>query len=79
MAEGSLEEAMDTLDERALVEQVLSKLPLLPAPYREVLTLRYVDGLEIGDIAAMLSVTENVISVRIFRALSKLRALCITE
>ena len=79
MAEGSLEEAMGTLDERALVEQVLSKLPLLPPPYREILTLRYVDGLEIGDIASMLSITENVVSVRIFRALSKLRTLCTTE
>lgn len=76
MAEGSLAETMDALDERALVEDVLSRLPKLSPAYREILTLRYIDGLEIGEIATLLSVTENVVSVRIFRALAKLRALC---
>ena len=48
----------------------------LSAAHREVLTLRYIDGMQIPEIALMLSVTENVVSVRIHRALSRLRELC---
>lgn len=76
MAQGSLREKEEELDELQLVEQILSRMPELPATYREVLTMRFVDGLGTGEIAEMLEVTENVISVRIHRGLAKLKILC---
>ncbi len=79
MAEGSLEETMEALDERALVDDVLSRVPELSPAYREIITLRYIDGLEIGEIADLLEISENVVSVRIFRALAKLRSLCTND
>lgn len=79
MAEGSFEDAADTLDSRALVAAIQSRMPDLPQQYREIITLRFVDGLGVGEIAEFLSVSENVVSVRIHRAVAKLRALCIPE
>jgi DNA-directed RNA polymerase specialized sigma24 family protein len=38
--------------------------------------MRFIDDLSVGEIAEMLSVTQNVVSVRIHRALAKLRELC---
>jgi RNA polymerase sigma-70 factor (ECF subfamily) len=40
--------------------------------YKEALTLRYMDGMSVKDIAAKLGATENTISVRIHRGLQKL-------
>ena len=41
--------------------------------YREVLLLRYIDDLSVTQIAKMLKVSENLVSVRLNRALSDLR------
>lgn len=76
MAEGSLDEAEEAIDERALLDRILARMPELPPPYREVLTLRFVDGFGTGEIAKLLEVSENVVSVRIHRGLAKLRTLC---
>ncbi len=40
--------------------------------YKEVLTMRYIDGLSVKEIAEKLDSTENNISVRIHRGLQKL-------
>lgn len=45
----------------------------MPDEQREILTLRYMLGWRIGDIAGFLGVTENNISVTIHRTLAKLR------
>ncbi|MGH7936062.1 MAG: RNA polymerase sigma factor [Chthoniobacterales bacterium] len=67
----TLEAAMDRFDgKRALVT-----LKTLPDAYREVLLLRYVDGLSPKEIAEMLGESENVVSVRVHRGLKKLRDL----
>jgi RNA polymerase sigma-70 factor (ECF subfamily) len=64
----TFEAAMERFDaKRALME--LKKLPDL---YREVLTLRYIDGLSPKEIAEVLEESENVVSVRIHRGLRKL-------
>jgi RNA polymerase sigma-70 factor (ECF subfamily) len=76
MADGSLAEEEEALDDKAAVEGIKARLPELPAPYRDVLTMRFIDDLSVGEIAEMLSVTQNVVSVRIHRALAKLRELC---
>jgi RNA polymerase sigma-70 factor (ECF subfamily) len=63
--------AVDRLDGA----RALSLLPELPAAYAEVLLLRFVEGLAPSEIAARLEVSENVVSVRIHRALKALRLL----
>lgn len=48
-------------------------LNLLPEEYRDILLLTYVEGMQPKDIAEIMSVTPNVISVRIHRGMEKLR------
>ena len=43
--------------------------------YREVLLLRYIEGLEVNEIATLLEETANVVSVRLNRATTKLKIL----
>jgi RNA polymerase sigma-70 factor (ECF subfamily) len=53
--------------------RVLEALTRLPEPYRESVTMRYVDGLSPQEIAAILDESENVVSVRVHRGLKKLK------
>lgn len=69
----ALEAALD--DARAL-EVIRRIMEELPEPYRAVLIMRYVDGLSPKEIAQALDETENAVSVRIHRALGRLRELC---
>ena len=79
LSEGIVVEEIEArLDERALIKVVRSRIPELPAHYREVLTLRFIDGFSTGEIAETIGVTENVVSVRIHRGVAKLRDLCNT-
>ena len=55
--------------------KILASLDLLDDQSREVLVMRFVDGLPPQDIAAMLGVTANVVSVRLHRATKKLKTL----
>jgi RNA polymerase sigma-70 factor, ECF subfamily len=63
------EECKKKLDEG----KVLTHLQSVPPPYREVLLLRYVDDLSPAEIAEVIGVSANVVSVRIHRGLRKLR------
>lgn len=67
----TLEKAMERLDGKAAI-LTLEKLGDL---YREVLTLRYVEGLSPKEIAMVTEESENVISVRLHRGLKKLKEL----
>ena len=67
----TLEAAIARLDGK----QALESLKRLPYIYGEVLTLRYVEGLNPREIAQMVDESENVVSVRIHRGLKKLREL----
>ena len=67
----TLEAAMGRFDGT----RVLVVLKELPDMYREVIMLRYIDGLTPQEIARILSESENVVSVRIHRGLKKLRTL----
>lgn len=60
-----------TLDGR----QALALLPQVPEKYREVLVLRFIDELRPKEIAALLEISENIVSVRIHRGLHVLRAM----
>jgi len=57
----------------ASVNEVLAVIDDLEKKDREVLLLRYVEGLEPKDIAEILSENANVISVRINRAIDKVQ------
>lgn len=48
-------------------------LKTLPEKYREVITMRYMDGFSPKEIAELIGESENAVSVRIHRGLSKLR------
>jgi len=63
---------VETKDEHA---QALALLECLPEKYREALVMRHIDGLSVKDIAHLTHETENVISVRIHRAIEKLQKL----
>jgi RNA polymerase sigma-70 factor (ECF subfamily) len=66
---GGLDELTFTLDaEKASV--LVGQLPLV---YREVITLRYIDGLGPKEISELIEATENVVSVRIYRGLKILK------
>ena len=65
----TLERAVERFD-GALVLEALTRLG---EPYREAVTMRFVDGLSPQEIAKILDESENVVSVRVHRGLKKLR------
>jgi RNA polymerase sigma-70 factor (ECF subfamily) len=71
----TLEAAIDRFDGK----RALKFLQKLPDPYREALTLRYIDSLTPSEIAEYIGTSENVVSVRIHRGLKKLRTLLENE
>lgn len=78
MSEGSVREVEESMDEQVLIETIRQRIADLPEHYRDVLTLRFIDGFSTGEIASMVGVSENVVSVRIHRGVAKLRVLCET-
>lgn len=60
-------------EEEAEVSLVLRHIARLDPAQREVLTLRYIEGLSVSDIAAIRKELPNTVSVRIARALKELR------
>lgn len=54
---------------------VLEKINELEPSYRQVIYLRFVEGFKPKEIADILNVSSNVVSVRLLRALEKLRAI----
>ncbi|MCF7815812.1 MAG: sigma-70 family RNA polymerase sigma factor [Candidatus Pacebacteria bacterium] len=69
--EGGIEELTFMLDAKK-ASLLICELPIV---YREVLTLRFVDGLGPKEISELTEETENVVSVRIHRALKILKGL----
>lgn len=63
---------IETKDEHT---QALALLECLPDKYREALVMRHIDGLSVKDIAHLTHESENVISVRIHRAIERMRML----
>jgi RNA polymerase sigma-70 factor, ECF subfamily len=60
-------------------ERAILYLQKIPDHYREIVLMRYVEELSIKEIAAILGETENNVSVRLHRALEKLKAIFDTE
>jgi RNA polymerase sigma-70 factor, ECF subfamily len=55
-------------------KQASELLASMPPVYREVLVLRFVDGLGPKEISDLIEETENVVSVRLHRGLKLLRS-----
>lgn len=70
LVEDNTESLAATLDGR----RAYDLLETLPDEYREVIVLRFIDGLGPKEISELIEETENVVSVRIHRALKVLRA-----
>lgn len=70
LTEHTAEALAATIDGR----QALDLVADLPDVYREVLILRFVDGLGPRDISTLIEESENVVSVRLHRGLKLLRA-----
>ncbi len=56
-------------------DHVREKMKSLPPKYEEVLVLRYVNDFSLKEIAATLNLKENLISVRLNRAVKQLEQL----
>ncbi|MBU0638962.1 MAG: sigma-70 family RNA polymerase sigma factor [Planctomycetes bacterium] len=56
------------------VGQVQRALRRLPARDREVLVLRYLEGLPVAELAAVLEVSHNAVEVRLSRARKRLKS-----
>jgi RNA polymerase sigma-70 factor, ECF subfamily len=69
LSESTAETLAATIDGK----QAFSVLESLPDVYREVLILRFVDGLGPKEIANLIEESENVVSVRLHRGLKLLR------
>jgi RNA polymerase sigma-70 factor, ECF subfamily len=69
LTEDTTEALAATLDGK----QAFTLVTALPDVYREVLLLRFVDGLGPKEISELIEETENVVSVRIHRGLKLLR------
>lgn len=69
LSESSVESLAATIDGR----QAFALLETLADEYREVIVLRFVDGLGPKEIAELIEESENTVSVRIHRGLAQLR------
>ena len=67
------EKEEETQAEHIDAKQIRACLDALPSPYREVLQLRFVEDLTLSEIAKITGETRNSISVRVHRALGKLK------
>lgn len=61
-------------EEITMHRDVLRVMQSLDEAYREVLLLRYVEGLSIAEIASVIEESKNVVSVRIHRGIQKIKA-----
>ncbi len=62
-----------SIEDRLDAEKVISVLDRIGGPYQEVLILRYINDLEPHEIAEMTGESANVISVRLHRAIDKVK------
>lgn len=81
--EGSFPELQETTVEALAAtidgKQAFELLETLPDEYREVIILRFIDGLGPREISELIEESENTISVRIHRGLKVLRTMIETE
>jgi RNA polymerase sigma-70 factor (ECF subfamily) len=69
LVHGSLKDLEMSLDAQRVPELIQA----MPDTYREVIVLRYIDGMQPKEIAVLLNESVNVVSVRIHRGMSWLQ------
>jgi RNA polymerase sigma-70 factor (ECF subfamily) len=69
------DDTRDTLVSGIDARAMLPKLDRLDEKYRQVVIMRYIDELSPKEIAEVLGDEENTVSVRLHRAIQKLRAM----
>ena len=69
------DDAHERIVEMVEARQAYTLINDLSDEHREVVILRYASGLSVGEIAKTLGESENTVSVRLHRALAKLRTL----
>lgn len=67
------EDVHEKVEESAEINLLIKTLDKLEDEYREVMIMRYVDGLSIKEISEIKEESENAVSVRIHRATNKIR------
>ncbi|OGF26313.1 hypothetical protein A2303_03895 [Candidatus Falkowbacteria bacterium RIFOXYB2_FULL_47_14] len=72
-AESRTIDAVEKLNIDLELEDVFRAINVLPEKFREVLSLRYADSLDNGEIASILEISEGTVRTRICRALEILR------
>ncbi len=76
LATGSRSETEDYFDTKLDIKKINELIPNLPQSYRSVLVLRYIDGFSPKEIASILKISENTVSVRLHRSVKKLKEWC---
>lgn len=66
---------LSNIHRSAEISQVLTAVKLLKDEYREIITMRYIDGIEPSEIAALLGKKPGHVRVLLHRALETVRAL----
>jgi len=69
------ESALEVLERRETAENVQRAMSKLPAADREILALRFLEELKMGEIALRLDVPVGTVKARIHRALARLKVL----
>ncbi len=70
-----VQNSLDNLDNKIQLEKIQDKLLGLKEEYREVIILRFVEGLSINEIAEIVEKKNGAVRVILFRALNALREL----
>ncbi len=70
---------MENIITRLDGEKVMKMISGLPEMYANILFMKYNEELSIGEIAKNLDVSQNVVSVRLNRALKQLKSLVESE
>lgn len=73
------QDALTSLLEKEKISIVLDKLALLPAAYREVLTLRFEEEMKLEEIAEVTGVPLGTVKSRLRRGLEGLRSRLVVE
>jgi len=69
------DKAAPDLIQRLAAKEVGQKLALLAEPYRSAVLMRFIDELSPKEIAKVLGLSENLVSVRIHRGVNRLKQL----
>jgi RNA polymerase sigma-70 factor (ECF subfamily) len=62
-----------TANDRIEGEKAMQLLNTIPSPYKEAVIMRYVNGLELKEIAEITGESVNTVSVHVHRGINKLR------